>query len=76
MTVATGGDGVCHKYFLRGTAHKTKHKSALNFGGDEWKGGKRFNTAARQQGRNQRLRFKYGNNLASAHRAHAIFFYF
>lgn len=71
MTVATGGDGVRHKYFLRGTAHKTKHKSALNFGGDEWKGGKRFNAAARQQSCNHRLRFKYGNN-----RAHAILFYF
>lgn len=38
MTLAAGGDEACHKYFLGGTAHKTKHKSSLNFGGDEWQG--------------------------------------
>lgn len=46
MTLAAGGDGACHKYFLRGMAHKTKHKSPLNFGVDEWQGVERLGTIA------------------------------
>lgn len=38
MTVAAGGDGACHKYFLWGMVHKTKHKSPLNFEVDERRG--------------------------------------
>lgn len=46
MTLAAGGDGACHKYFLRGMVHKTKHKSPLNFGVDEWQGVERLSTTA------------------------------
>lgn len=38
--------GPATRYFLRGMVHKTKHKSPLNFGVDEWQGVERLYCSA------------------------------